>query len=40
MAAGLPAKQAVRWMAPAVQVFAAEPAPTKWAAPKKEQTGL
>ena len=27
--AGLPAKQAPRWMAPAVPVFAGEPAPTK-----------
>ncbi|AXQ48509.1 MAG TPA: hypothetical protein DGQ94_00625 [Pseudomonas sp.] len=32
--AGLPAKQAPRWMAPAVPVFAGKPAPTKWTAPK------
>ena len=30
--AGLPAKQATRWMAPALPVLAGEPAPTRFAA--------
>ncbi|SPO54728.1 Type II secretion system protein J (fragment) [Pseudomonas sp. JV551A1] len=31
--AGLPAKQATRWMAPAAPVFAGEPAPQVWRIP-------
>ncbi|RFQ06499.1 hypothetical protein D0O09_00610 [Pseudomonas putida] len=31
MGAGLPAKQARPWMAPAVPVFAGKPAPTEYA---------
>ncbi|APO82842.1 hypothetical protein BL240_15815 [Pseudomonas putida] len=39
MGAGLPAKQAPRWMAPAVPVFAGEPAPTMIAVGQNDRYG-
>ncbi|QKK96809.1 hypothetical protein GEV38_12835 [Pseudomonas sp. 13159349] len=39
MGAGLPAKQAPRWMAPAVPVFAGKPAPTMIAVGQNDSYG-